>query len=822
MVFCCNRFALWGWLGCFNSFPALPDRGVAMLKSVNANLRSKILVALVALSVVPLFVILLILSGVMARQFEKGMQASLRAMSAFAERSAAGSQQDLLNYVKMTGRNNDMVNAVFYSSLTGDTSQLDMVIQQSQEVFRFDLVEVLNKDGEVIFRFLPGSQTIEQSTGKDHPVIQASLAGKGGGDISVFDGQLSLVAASPVQLQQETIGHLVGVVFLDDQFATKIKEESGAEIGFFSDGKVVAASHSELKEVSAAEVEAGDETSTRIDGKSYALSVASLGGQGRGVLLALDRSELLTAQRGLQATLFVLLAVVAVVAVAVGLAISRNIVRPLGQVVGNLREIAEGEADLTRELEVSSRDEVGELASNFNRFVARLREMVERTRSVSGGLNEAVEKIRGSAREVNEGAVRQSQSLEESYRAMQGIEESVSGIAESTGTLVDSAEESSSATLELGATIEEIASQMEKLFAVVDEVSSSINEMSVASQQVTENVEILSSSTEVTASSITELDASIKEIEENAERTNRLSEEAARDAQQGKETVDETIRGIGAIREMVDRASAAIQELGRQSSAIGKILTVIDDVADQTSLLALNAAIIAAQAGEHGKGFAVVADEIRELAERTAVSTREIASIIGSLQSGTEEAVRAMAAGSERVHQEVERSKAAGAALEKIRSSTLKSTEQVGGIVRATQEQARGSRQITNSINQVASMLGQIATAIKQQTDGARQLARAAESMKEIASQVKHSTGEQAKGSRQINASMERIRTMIERIDGATREQTQRSRQVLEAVSSIRVISESTASRTAELDQVVETLTRQTSTLEDEVGAFKV
>ena len=109
---------------------------------------------------------------------------------------------------------------------------------------------------------------------------------------------------------------------------------------------------------------------------------------------------------------------------------------------------------------------------------------------------------------------------------------------------------------------------MEKLFAIVDEVSSSINEMSVASQQVAENVEILSSSTEVTASSITELDASIKEIEENAEKTNQLSEEAARDAEQGKKTVNETIEGIVAIREMVDRASGAILELGNQSSAI--------------------------------------------------------------------------------------------------------------------------------------------------------------------------------------------------------------------------------------------------------------
>jgi len=785
------------------------------------GLRTKLLLPLLVLVILPLLITILVFSHLNQRQIGRAMALRQTDIANYIERNTTYSQLERFNYLKLLAGSEALVAGANAMVASGSSDLLRLGIEELSQSFRFDILEVLSPQGELLLRTARDA-TIPASSGKEHPIIQASLEGDPYYDVSEFDGRLAIVAACPIRSGDAVVAHLVGVTLFSDKFAHVVKSGSNADIAFYHGTQIVAATHQALRGIDLEEIRREHRESLTIEDRSYALFINSLSGKNAGVIIALDQSELVAAIRTTRTILWALLAVVGALAGVVGFILAERISRPLKQVVGNLREIAEGDADLTRELEVQSRDEVGELAGNFNRFVARLREMVERTRSVSGGLNEAVDRIRSSSREVNDGAVRQSQSLEESFRAMQGIEEPVSGIAESTGTLVDSAEESSSATLELGATIEEIASQMEKLFAVVDEVSSSINEMSVASQQVTENVEILSSSTEVTASSITELDASIKEIEENAEKTSRLSEEAARDAQQGKETVDETIRGIGAIREMVDRASGAIQELGSQSSAIGKILTVIDDVADQTSLLALNAAIIAAQAGEHGKGFAVVADEIRELAERTAVSTREIAAIIGSLQSGTEEAVRAMAAGSERVHQEVERSKAAGAALEKIRNSTLKSTEQVSGIVRATQEQARGSRQITNSINQVASMLGQIAAAIKQQTEGARQLARAAESMKEIASQVKHSTGEQAKGSRQINASMEKIRTMIERIDEATREQTQRSRQVLEAVSSIRVISENTASRTAELDQVVETLTRQTATLEDEVGAFKV
>lgn len=787
---------------------------------ISLKLRWKILLALVALSILPLIGVLYILSGLTVKELERSMSARFRQAAGSVERGTLNFREEVGNYIRLMSGDADMIDAVDHASRTGDTLGLEGAIRKNQKIFNFDLFEVLDEEGNVFLR-MPEEETSAGSGDREHPVIAAALQGSAVSEIASYGGRLAVVAASPVELRQERIGYIVGVSFLNDAFAARVKSLSGGEVAFFDESGIIAVSHEELGGLSPLEYRKAG-VQIPLDGKPHALSVLNLGGEHRGVLLALDRSELASARHYIREVMFIALVVVACLAVLVSIGISRGAVRPLIQVTRNLKEIAEGEGDLTRTLNIHSRDEVGELAASFNRFVERLREMVRRTRSVSADLADATEKIRASAREVSGGAVQQSSSLEESHRAIQGIEESVSGIAESTGSLVDSAEESSSATLELGATIEQIASQMEKLFFTVEEVSSSINEMSVASQQVADNVEILSSSTEVTASSITELDASIKEIEENAEKTSRLSEEAAQDAQRGKEAVDETIEGIGAVREMVDRASTAIQELGNQSSAIGKILTVIDDVADQTSLLALNAAIIAAQAGEHGKGFAVVADEIRELAERTAVSTKEIASIIGNLQSGTKEAVTAMKAGSERVHQEVARSSAAGAALDKIRGSTLNATEQVRGIVRATQEQSRGSRQITNSINEVAAMLGQIASAIKQQSDGTQHLARAAESMKEIASQGKLSTAEQAKGSRQISGSMEKIRTMVERIDAATREQTERSRQVVEAVSNVRSISESNAARTAELDQVVEILARQTATLEDEVGAFKI
>ena len=786
------------------------------------NLRWKILISLVGLSFISLCGTLIFFSNLSEKELDKSMAQRVDQVVNFVDQTIEFKETEITNYIKLMSSNVDLVNAVYYASLTEDSTQLANVIEAAQSVFDLDLIEVFDQTGNTMIRNLAADVEVGQASGTEHPLLAKSLVGEFTSGVTIIDKRLSITTVAPISLQDSQIGIMVGVIFLDDFFASEIQAISGAKIAFYDNKQVISSSAPELKELPMASLFEQERKTLDIGEIPYAIFSTPLGSSGKQMMIGVDRSDVVAAGNSITRSLFVILLLVTVVGIVIALAVSGNITRPLAAIVANLKEIAEGEGDLTRTLAITSSDEVGELAENFNSFSAKMRAMISRIHNVTGDLNQAGVKIKAASTTVSDGAVQQSHSLEESFQALQGIDESISGIAESTGSLVESAEASSSATLELGATIEEIASQMEKLFTTVDEVSSSINEMSVSSQQVAENVEILSSSTEVTASSIIQLDASIKEIEENAEKTHNLSEEAARDAEDGKAAVDETINGIGEIREMVDRAAQAIQGLGSQSNEIGKILTVIDEIADQTSLLALNAAIIAAQAGEHGKGFAVVADEIRELAERTAVSTREIALIINNLQSGTKDAVEAMEAGSERVHQEVERSKGTGTALDQIRNSTLKASDQVRGIVRATQEQSRGSRQITDSINQISSMLGQIATAIKQQTDGARQLAHAAEAMKEIASQGKLSTAEQAKGSRQINASMEQIRNMIERIDEATREQTQRSKQVVEAFGSIRKISEENSGRTAELDQVVEILTGLTTALEDEVGAFKV
>ena len=783
------------------------------------KLRGKTLLILLLVAVVPLLVCLVFLSNFTKDQIRSSMIQVAEKSNNFVERSTAYSQQELSNYLRLLSNSSDMVNALYYASLTQDKAQLQELVETIQYQYDMDIMEVLASDGTSLLRVrvdedrpLPDAADISPALLKE-----ALLKGKLQAGLSSYLGQLTIFVAAPVRLQENIVGYLIGAYLLDDEFASRVKDMGGVEVAFLGAEGVVGASHPDFSNVNFSE----QTDEILLGGKPHLPIIRNLAGTSFKLAIAQDLNSAVQAQQSLRSLMAALVGVVIAIVLAAALLFSRALTRPLLEVVSNLKEISQGEADLTRTLTVSSNDEVGELAGNFNRFVERLREMVLRIRSAAGDIFTATEKIRRTSQDVSSGTANQAQALEDSFKAIQGIDESTIEVGNSISALLEAVEISSSATLELGATIEEIVSQVDRLFSTIEEVSSSITEMSASSQQISDNLDNLSSSTEVTASSITEMDASIKEVEETAQHTNELSEQASRDAEIGKTTVAETIAGIQAIRETVEDASRAIEDLGKQSGEIGTILTVIDDVADQTRLLSLNASIIAAQAGEHGKGFAVVADEIRELAERTAMSTQEISAIIRRLQSGTVEAVKAMQVGSERVREEAERSKVAEEALDKLTNSSLRSAEQVKSIVRATQEQSRGSRQITEAVNQVANMLQQISSAVKQQAEGIQQQAKAAEAMKDISSQVKLSTGEQAKGSHQISASMENIRNMMQQIDQASKAQSVRSQEVVAAVSAARKVAESNAARTAELDKVIENLAEQADVLEKEIGSFK-
>jgi methyl-accepting chemotaxis protein len=255
---------------------------------------------------------------------------------------------------------------------------------------------------------------------------------------------------------------------------------------------------------------------------------------------------------------------------------------------------------------------------------------------------------------------------------------------------------------------------------------------------------------------------------------------------------------------------------------IGTILSVIDEVAEQTSLLALNAAIIAAQAGEHGKGFAVVADEIRELAERTSSSTREIATVINGVQEETRRAVDAISLAEASISEGERRSQYSGVALEKIVSGVQNASIQVREIARATVEQAHGSQSIKEAMESVEEMVGHIAGSAREHSRGSDLITMAVERMKDLTNHVRTSTREQSRTSGLIARATEDATTMIDQIRKASGSQAQSSAMISKAVVNIQTATASSSEAAIVMEGSISGLSRQIDLLEKEMSDFKI
>jgi methyl-accepting chemotaxis protein len=325
-----------------------------------------------------------------------------------------------------------------------------------------------------------------------------------------------------------------------------------------------------------------------------------------------------------------------------------------------------------------------------------------------------------------------------------------------------------------------------------------------------------------TASSVIEMDKAIKQVEKHASFTAGITDAVRQDAEIGNETVEATITGIGEIRRSARITSAVIDSLSRRVLDIGAILAVIDDVAKQTSLLALNAAIIAAQAGERGKGFGVVAGEIKQLAERTTRSTKEIAQVITGVQDETRRAVEAMNEAEKSIADGEELSAKAGASLKKIVAEAQRASDQMAEIARATMEQSRGSQSISDAMAQISELVGQFAKASHEQAQGSELITMAVDRMKDLSLQVLNSTREQNNVGNVIAHSTSNITGMIQQIKLASDEQSRGSDQIVMAVENIRQSAQVNLDTTAVMNEAATSLASQVHVLRQEMQSFQV
>ena len=256
----------------------------------------------------------------------------------------------------------------------------------------------------------------------------------------------------------------------------------------------------------------------------------------------------------------------------------------------------------------------------------------------------------------------------------------------------------------------------------VTQLSSAAVELATSAEHVSSSSEQQSEAAAAVASSVEEVTVSIAQLSARAHETEAISAEASRSSQSGAEVVNQSAVEITSIAQSVDRAASVVKALGEQSRQIATIVNVIKDIADQTNLLALNAAIEAARAGEQGRGFAVVADEVRKLSEKTAGSTQEIASMIDAILRGTQDAVRSMEEGVTRVQTGVDLAKQAGSSMNDLQHNSTRMLQAVHDMSSSLKEQRVAADEIARQVERIAHMSEQNGVAIKQSARASRDL----------------------------------------------------------------------------------------------------